>query len=70
MQKLKIENGQAFSSSTQLKITQNGIKKAVSPNGNGAYTFDDLKLYHAGKDVALINVSAKKMNCSKSFSSI
>ena len=70
LQKLKIENGQAFSSSTQLKITQNGIKKAVSPNGNGAYTFDDLKLYHAGKDVALINVSAKKMNCSKSFSSI
>ncbi|MCB0507696.1 MAG: S8 family peptidase [Bacteroidetes bacterium] len=66
-QNLKVENGQDFSSSTQLKIVQNGLKSAISPNGNGGYSFDDFVLYNAGKDVAVVTASTKKIQCSKTF---
>lgn len=65
---LKVENNQSFSSSTQIKIVQSGAKTAYTPYGNGGYTFDDFKLYVAGQDIATINVSTKKVNCSKTIS--
>lgn len=64
-QKLKIENGQNYSTSTQIKIVQTGNKAALSPYGNGAYTFDDFILYSVGKDVAMVTASTQKMQCSK-----
>lgn len=66
-QKLKIENGQSFSSSTQLKIEQTGTKKGITPNNDGGYSFDDFKLFNAGRDVSVLNVDVKKINCSASF---
>lgn len=66
-QKLKVENGQNFSSSTQLKIQQSGPNAASTPYNAGGYTFDDFKLYNAGRDVAVIDASIKKVNCSKGF---
>ncbi|HMV13737.1 MAG TPA: S8 family serine peptidase [Chitinophagales bacterium] len=67
-QKLKIENGQNFSTSTQLKIQQIGTKTAITPYADGGYTFDDFLLQVAGKDVALSHADIKKANCKKSFS--
>jgi hypothetical protein len=66
-QKLKIENGQNFSSSTQLKIVQTATKTATTRFASGGYTFDDLKLYVAGKDVATINIKTQKALCTKTF---
>lgn len=66
-QKLKIENGQNFSSSTQLKILQTGTKTAQTPDAAGGYSFDDFKLYNGGRDVAVVGATVKKVNCSKSF---
>lgn len=66
-QKLKIENEQSFSSSTQLKILQTGIKSATTPTGEGGYSFDDFSLYTVGRDVAVVDATIKKVNCSKSF---
>ncbi len=66
--KLKIDKGQSFSSSTQLKIVQQGKNAATSAYGNGGYTFDDFKLYVAGKDVALLETSINKIQCTKSAS--
>lgn len=66
-QKLKVENNQQFSSSTQLKILQTGSKTAVTPYQYGGYSFDDFKLYVAGNDVAINSVSVKKIHCTKSF---
>lgn len=66
-QKLKIENSQSFSSSSQIKIVQTGTKKATTPYESGGYTFDDLKLYVAGKDVAAVRLDVKKIQCTKSF---
>ncbi len=66
-QKLKIENGQNFSSSTQLKIQQTGVNAATTPYASGGYSFDDFKLYNAGRDVAVTNAKIKKVHCAKSF---
>lgn len=66
-QKLKIENGQNFSGSTQLKIVQSGNKSGVTPYNDGGYSFDDFSLYVAGRDVSVVDVSVKKVNCTKSF---
>lgn len=66
-QKLKVESGQNFSASTQIRIVQTGIKNATSPDANGGYTFDDFKLYNAGRDVSVAEVSIKKANCTKTF---
>jgi hypothetical protein len=67
--KLKVENNQDFSSSTQLRIIQTGSKAASSAYGDGGYTFDDFKLYVANHDVAVIQSAIKKIHCSKSVSS-
>jgi UDP-N-acetylmuramate-alanine ligase len=64
-QKLKIENGQNFSSSTQLKIQQTGVNAATTPYASGGYSFDDFKLYNAGRDVAVTNAKIKKVHCAK-----
>ena len=66
-QKLKKENNQNFSTSTQLRILQTGTKAATSPVGDGGYSFDDFKLYNAGRDVSVVDVSVKKANCTKTF---
>ncbi|MCC6584298.1 MAG: S8 family peptidase [Chitinophagales bacterium] len=66
-QKLKIEQNQDFSSSTQLKIEQSGTKSVNNPFTDGGYSFDDFKLYNAGRDVAIIDASLKKVNCSKTY---
>lgn len=65
---LKIDHGQSFSSSTQLKIVQQGKNAALSAYGNGGYTFDDFKLYLAGNDVAILTTTINKIQCSKSAS--
>jgi len=62
---LKVANNPPFSSSTQIRIIQKGTKAAESPYGNGGYSFDDFKLYVAGKDVAVIDASVKKIQCSR-----
>lgn len=67
-QKLKVENNQDFSSSTQLKIVQSGTKAANSAVGDGGYTFDDFKLYVANHDVAILKSDVTKVHCSKSVS--
>jgi hypothetical protein len=66
-QKLKIENGQNFSSSTQLKIVHSGNRFGVTPYNDGGYNFDDFSLYVAGRDVSVVSASVQKVNCSKSF---
>lgn len=66
-QKLKIENGQNFSTTTQFRIIQTGTKAATLPNGDGGYTFDDFRLYNAGRDVSVTDISVKKINCTKTF---
>lgn len=66
-QKLKIENGQDFSTATQFRIVQTGIRASTSPFGDGGYSFDDLKLYVAGRDVSVVNAYIKKVNCDHSF---
>ncbi len=62
-QKLKIENSQSFSSSTQLKFEVSTKNAATSPYGSGGYTFDDLHLYTVGKDIAVLDASVKAMQC-------
>jgi len=67
--KLKVENNQDFSSSTQLRIVQTGSKAASTAYADGGYTFDDFKLYVANHDVAVVQSAIKKVHCSKSISS-
>ncbi len=62
-QKLKIENNQAFSSSTQLKVEVACKSPANTPYDNGGYTFDDIKLYSVGKDVAVLDANIKALQC-------
>lgn len=62
---LKVDNAQSFSSSTQIKIVQKAKNAATNSYGDGGYTFDDFKLYVAGKDVALLKSTINKIQCSK-----
>lgn len=66
-QKLKVEHNQGFTASTQIRIIQNGVKSAVTRYTDGGYSFDDFKLYNAGKDVALIDAKVKKVVCTQNF---
>ncbi|HOY42517.1 MAG TPA: S8 family serine peptidase, partial [Chitinophagales bacterium] len=66
-QKLKIENGQNFSTSTQIKILHTGTKTGITPANDGGYSFDDFKLFNGGRDVSLLSASVKKVNCTSSF---
>ena len=66
-QKLKIENGQDFSTSTQLKILHTATKKGITPNNDGGYSFDDFTLFNAGRDVSVLSIEVKKIQCSASF---
>lgn len=66
-QKLQIENGQPFSTSTQIRIVQTGVNAATTPVADGGYTFDDFKLYDAGRDVEVLSAAIKKANCTKGF---
>lgn len=66
-QKLKIENGQNFSTSTQIKILHTGTKTGITPANDGGYSFDDFKLFNGGKDVSLLSASVRKVNCTSSF---
>ncbi|MDB5227292.1 MAG: hypothetical protein JWN78_1485, partial [Bacteroidota bacterium] len=66
-QKLKVDTAQDFTSSTQIKIVQTGSKATTSPYGDGGYSFDDLHLYVAGRDVSVVDAFIKKVNCSKTF---
>ena len=63
---LKVLNNQPFTSSTQLRIVQKGTKSASSTYGEGGFSFDDFKLYVAGKDVSMLNATVNKVQCSKS----
>ena len=65
--KLKIENNQAFSTSTQIRILQSGNRSATSLYTDGGYTFDDFRLYNAGVDVSLFDAQIKKVICNKNF---
>ncbi len=64
---LKLNNGQDFSASTQIKIVQTGNKPANNMYGNGGYTFDDLSLYVAGNDVGIADVQVKKVHCINNY---
>ncbi len=66
-QKLKVEHNQKFSASTQLKIVQSGSKSGSTPFADGGYSFDDFSLYVAGKDVAMVDLAVRKINCTKNL---
>jgi hypothetical protein len=52
---LKIENNQDFSSSTQLKIQTLNTSNATELGKNGGYTFDDICVYTANRDIENIS---------------
>ncbi len=56
-------NGQNYSTSTQLKIVYKGNNVAQDRFNFGGYTFDDITIYNAGKDIGLINAISPPLLC-------
>jgi hypothetical protein len=54
LSKVLQENGQNFSSSTEVRQRVNTNLTANFVNTNGGYTFDDFRFYSPGKDVEII----------------
>jgi hypothetical protein len=60
---LKTLNNQNYSTSTQIKVVYIGNNVAQDRFNFGGYTFDDFKIYNAGKDIGLINAIAPALLC-------
>lgn len=60
---LSVENGQPFSSSTQIKFLTTSTNSSNEFAKNGGYTFDDLKLYVANNDFANYTVDSTIVIC-------
>jgi hypothetical protein len=58
------DNGQQFSSSTQMRASVTTGRAASSINTNGGYTLDDYQLFSPGKDVELLSADFIPTVCS------
>ena len=63
LSEILFENGQSFSSSTQLRYRVETLRSASLITGNGGYTFDDINLFSPGKDAALLDVDFENSIC-------
>jgi hypothetical protein len=58
-----LQNGQQFSSSTQILASVDAGRAASSINTVGGYTLDDYSLFSPGKDVELLSVNFQPSIC-------
>jgi hypothetical protein len=60
-------NGQNYSSSTQIAFNVRTNRSANQYINQGGYSFDDIRVYHAGKDIALTTDASAVSFCSGEY---
>ena len=62
---LIVQNSQVYGSNFQLKLGQEGIDKAIWINQWDGRSFDNIRVYNAGKDIELISTNLKDYYCAE-----
>lgn len=52
-----------FSEHSVLKFKTNSVRNMTTMNGNGGYTYDDIKIYNGGLDIALESINVAPVHC-------